>query len=67
MIAESRFEEATGGVIGYCGPVGTKCKRVIADYSLKGRKRWIVGANKKDHHLDYAVPGRDFPSRSSRT
>jgi prolyl-tRNA synthetase len=61
LIAESRFEEATGGVIGYCGPVGTKCARVVADYSLKGRKRWIVGANRKDHHLDYAVPGRDFP------
>ena len=61
LIAESRFEEATGGVVGYCGPVGTKCARVVADYSLKGRKRWIVGANKTDHHLDYAVPGRDFP------
>ncbi|MGZ5446463.1 MAG: proline--tRNA ligase [Thermoanaerobaculia bacterium] len=61
LIAESRFEEATGGVIGYCGPVGTKCARVVADYSLKSRKRWIVGANKTDHHLDYAVPGRDFP------
>ncbi|HET8772754.1 MAG TPA: proline--tRNA ligase [Thermoanaerobaculia bacterium] len=61
LIAESRFEEATGGVIGYCGPVGTKCTKVLADSSLKGRKRWIVGANKKDHHLDYAVPGRDFP------
>jgi len=61
LIAESRFEEATGGPIGYCGPVGTKCARVLADHSLKGRKRWIVGANKKDHHIDYAVPGRDFP------
>jgi prolyl-tRNA synthetase len=61
LIAENRFEEATGGVIGYCGPVGTKCRRVLADFSLKGRKRWIVGGNKKDYHLDYAVPGRDFP------
>jgi prolyl-tRNA synthetase len=61
LIGESRFEEATGGVVGYCGPVGTKCTKVLADHSLKGRKRWIVGANKKDHHLDYAVPGRDFP------
>jgi prolyl-tRNA synthetase len=61
MIGESRFEEATGGPIGYCGPVGTKCKRVLADVSLKNRKRWIVGANKRDHHLDFAVPGRDFP------
>jgi prolyl-tRNA synthetase len=61
MLAESKFEDSTGGPIGYCGPVGTKCKRVLADYSLKGRKRWITGANKRDHHLDYAVPGRDFP------
>jgi prolyl-tRNA synthetase len=61
MISEARFEAATGGVVGYCGPVGTRCARVLADHSLKGRKRWIVGANKKDHHLDFAVPGRDFP------
>jgi prolyl-tRNA synthetase len=61
MIGESRFEDETGGPVGYCGPVGTKCKRVLADASLKNRRRWIVGANKKDHHLDYAVPGRDFP------
>ncbi|HEY0141920.1 MAG TPA: proline--tRNA ligase [Thermoanaerobaculia bacterium] len=61
MLADSRFEEATGGPIGYCGPVGTKCARVLADYSLQGRKRWVVGANKRDHHIDYAVPGRDFP------
>ncbi|HEX6160755.1 MAG TPA: proline--tRNA ligase [Thermoanaerobaculia bacterium] len=61
MLADSRFEEATGGPIGYCGPVGTRCARVLADYSLKGRKRWVVGANKSDHHIDYATPGRDFP------
>jgi prolyl-tRNA synthetase len=61
LIAENRFENATGGPIGYCGPVGTKCARVLADFSLKNRRRWIVGANKRDHHLDYAVPGRDFP------
>ncbi len=60
MLSETRFEDATGGPIGYCGPVGTKCARVLADHSLRGRKRWIVGANKRDHHLDYAVPGRDF-------
>src|SRR5688572_4046806 len=48
MISESRFEAATGGPIGYCGPVGTKCTRVLADYSLRGRARWIVGGNKPD-------------------
>jgi prolyl-tRNA synthetase len=61
MIAPGRFEEATGGPVGYCGPVGTKCTRILADHSLRGRRRWIVGANKPDHHLDFAVPGRDFP------
>ena len=61
MIGEARFHEATGGPVGYCGPVGTKCKRVLADYSLKGRGRWIVGGNKADTHLDFAVAGRDFP------
>ena len=61
MISESRFEEATGGPVGYCGPVGTKCTRVLADYSLKGRGRWIVGGNKPETHLDFAVAGRDFP------
>ncbi|PYQ30579.1 MAG: proline--tRNA ligase [Acidobacteria bacterium] len=57
----TEFERQTGGPIGYCGPVGTKCARVLADHSLQGRSRWIVGGNKKDMHLDYAAPGRDFP------
>ncbi len=61
MLADSRFEEATGGPVGYCGPVGTKCKRVLADVSLKGRANWIVGGNKRDTHIGGANPGRDFP------
>jgi len=61
MISEARFEAATGGPIGYCGPVNTKCARVLADSSLKGRARWIVGGNQPDTHLDHAKPGRDFP------
>jgi len=61
MMPDTRFEEATGGPVGYCGPVGTKAARVIADVSLKGRANWIVGGNKKDYHLGGANPGRDFP------
>ena len=61
MLSDTRFEEATGGPIGYCGPVGTKCKRVLADVSLRGRANWIVGGNKKDTHIGGANPGRDFP------
>jgi prolyl-tRNA synthetase len=61
MLPDSRFEAETGGPIGYCGPVGTKAKRVLADVSLKGRKNWIVGGNKPDTHLAGVNPGRDFP------
>jgi prolyl-tRNA synthetase len=61
MLPDSKFETSTGGPVGYCGPVGTKCSRVLADVSLKGRSNWIVGGNKKDKHLAGANPGRDFP------
>ena len=61
MLPDSRFQEETGGPIGYCGPVGTKARRVLADVSLKGRKNWIVGGNKVDTHIGGANPGRDFP------
>ena len=60
MLPDSRFEDATGAPIGYCGPVGTKCKRVLADVSLRGRVNWIVGGNKRDTHLGGVNPGRDF-------
>ena len=61
MLADARFEAATGAPVGYCGPVGTKCTRVLADASLRGRTNWIVGGNKADTHIAGANPGRDFP------
>jgi prolyl-tRNA synthetase len=61
MLPDARFEEATGAPVGYCGPVGTKCARVLADYSLRNRGSWIVGGNAKDRHTANVVPGRDFP------
>ena len=61
MMPDTRFEEATGGPVGYCGPVGTKAARVLADVSLKNRVNWIVGGNKRDTHIGGANPGRDFP------
>jgi prolyl-tRNA synthetase len=61
MLPDSRFENETGGPVGYCGPVGTKAKRVLADVSLKAMKNWVVGGNKVDTHLGGANPGRDFP------
>jgi prolyl-tRNA synthetase len=61
MLADSRFEAATGGPVGYCGPVGTKCKRVLADVALEGKVNWTVGGNKPDTHIGGVNPGRDFP------
>jgi prolyl-tRNA synthetase len=57
---KDRFETQTAGFIGYCGPVGTKAKRVLADISLKGQVNWVVGGNKRDTHLTGANPSRDF-------
>ncbi len=56
----AEFERVTGGFIGYCGPVGAKC-RVLADNSLKAVSNWVVGGNQKDTHIAGANPGRDFP------
>jgi prolyl-tRNA synthetase len=61
MMPDTRFEQATGAPVGYCGPVGTKAPRVLADISLKGVSNWVVGGNKKDTHIAGANPGRDFP------
>ncbi len=61
MLPDAKFEAATGGPIGYCGPVGTKCRRVLADVSLQSRRNWVVGGNQKDTHTAGANPGRDFP------
>jgi len=60
MMPDARFESSTGGPVGYCGPVGTKAPRVLADISLKGMQNWVVGANKIDTHYTGANPGRDF-------
>jgi prolyl-tRNA synthetase len=61
MLADTRFQEATGGPVGYCGPVGTRCRRVLADSSLKGMVNWVVGGNQRDTHIGGVNPGRDFP------
>lgn len=60
MLPDDRFQQTVGGPPGYCGPVGTKSQRVIADRSLEDRKNWIVGGNEPDKHLRNAVRGRDF-------
>jgi prolyl-tRNA synthetase len=60
MLDDRQFQNVVGGPPGYCGPVGAKPMRVVADNSLRDTKNWIVGANERDKHLTNANPGRDF-------
>ncbi|MEO8218905.1 MAG: proline--tRNA ligase [Acidobacteriota bacterium] len=60
MVDDKDFTTFVGAPVGYCGPVGARPMRVVADVSLQGKKNWIVGANKPDTHLRNANPGRDF-------
>ncbi len=55
---KEEIQEATGGEVGFVGPVGLRI-RTIADESLR-TGCYVVGANKPDRHLRGVVPGRDF-------
>lgn len=47
--------------IGFLGPVNLgPSVAIIADYSIKGRKNLVAGANKKDYHLTGVNYPRDF-------
>ena len=53
--------EATGGPMGFSGPVGLSRElRVIADYSVRSMVNAVTGANKKDTHLKNVNIGKDF-------
>ena len=60
MLPDERFQQVTGGPVGYCGPVNTRSRRILADGALKARTSWTVGANEPNKHFRNAVPGRDF-------
>ncbi len=47
---EQSVREVTGAPTGFAGPIGLKCK-IIADFSVKNLKNFIVGANEKDYHF----------------
>lgn len=47
--------------IGFLGPVNLDSSiAVIADYSIKGKKNLVAGANRKDYHLTGVNYPRDF-------
>ncbi|MGA3145855.1 MAG: proline--tRNA ligase [Acidimicrobiales bacterium] len=56
------FEAHPTMVKGYIGPTGQQGQgvRVVADLGVARTGSWIVGANRKDHHITGAVLDRDF-------
>lgn len=50
---------ATGSPRGFAGAVGIKT-RIVADHSILGMTRCIMGANRENYHLRHVNPGRDF-------
>ncbi len=51
--------EATGGPMGFSGPVGLKIRKV-ADISVKTMGTSVTGANKVDYHVINVTLGKDF-------
>lgn len=59
LAAPDEIVEATGGPLGYSGPVGIKVP-VYADYAVKAMINYTVGANLKETHTINTNHGRDF-------
>jgi len=60
MATEDVIKKATGGPLGFSGPVGLKDILIIADQHIKGMADFVTGANKKDKHLINVNLDRDF-------
>jgi len=57
----SESDPASNLSIGFLGPVNLDSSiAVIADYSIKGKKNLVAGANRKDYHLTGVNYPRDF-------
>ncbi len=60
------IQDFFGSEPGYLGPIGLPASWqgqkpiVLLDTALTGRKNFIAGANKSEHHLRNVTPGRDF-------
>ncbi len=50
LASEDEVVSATNARIGFAGPVGIKIP-IIMDEAIKGKKNFIVGANKSDYHF----------------
>ncbi len=54
------IEKVTGGPVGFCGPVGLKEVKIIADHSIANLMNFATGANKQDYHLINVNIDSDF-------
>ncbi|MDY6821369.1 MAG: proline--tRNA ligase [Deferribacterota bacterium] len=57
--SQEEIERLTGGPVGFSGPIGLNIP-VYADYSVKGLKNFVIGANERDTHYINANTSRDF-------
>ncbi|MHC4915470.1 MAG: proline--tRNA ligase [Planctomycetota bacterium] len=57
------IEKVTGAAVGFAGPMGLagKVSLLLVDQSVAAMAAGVTGANRTDHHVRNAVPGRDFP------
>lgn len=61
MADEETVKEVTGAEVGFAGPLNLKKDiRVVVDSRIKGKKSFIVGANKTDYHIKNANFERDL-------
>ncbi len=59
MATPEFIQKATGGPIGFSGPVGLKA-RIIVDGAVATMRNFVTGANQRDRHLMNVNPSRDF-------
>jgi prolyl-tRNA synthetase len=60
MADAATIRQLSGAPVGFCGPVGLKEARIIADHSVLHVVNAVTGANEGDKHLMNVNPGRDF-------
>jgi prolyl-tRNA synthetase len=56
ILAENAFDATTG----FIGPEGIKDVKIVADFSVKDLKNFVVGINETDYHLVGANFGEDI-------
>lgn len=57
---EETILKVTGAPVGFAGPVGIRCAKVLADFEIPAVKCGVSGANEKDVHYKDLCYGRDF-------